>query len=344
MDIKEDVFGIFQGEEVTRFTICNRTGMEVQLSTFGAGILSIKVPDKNNNLGEVVLGFTNFEAYLADRHCVGVLIGRYANRIKNASFTLEDHHFSLTSNEGSNHLHGGFSGFQKKNWKAGVGKDEEKCTIRMVYKSDHLEEGYPGNLNIEVRFIIFDTLNRIDLMYTATSDQDTIINITHHEYWNLKDGGASTILDHDLQICSNQYTPFDHTNIPTGKIENILNTPLDFSKGQRIGEAILRNVLKDGFNHNFILDKELLNLSLACRLTEETSGRQLEIWTTQPGLQLYTGAFLPALEEIKPYHGLCLETQHFPDSVHHEHFPTTVLKADQIYKEECSYRFGIEHN
>lgn len=348
MNINRQFFGITkEGESVDCFTLSNTNGMEVSIINYGGIIRSLKVPDRNGISGDVVLGFDNLDQYLEAHPYFGAIVGRYANRIKNAQFLLNGETIYLSKNESGNHLHGGFKGYDKVVWEPTVIDLSNKKTLVLKYLSKDGEEGYPGNLNCMVSFSVVQD-NELAINYTCTTDQATIVNLTHHDYFNLKDGGATNIFDHELTIYADHFTPMDKHHIPTGAIHSVKKTNVDFTKAVKLETQLQKTNLADGFNINYLLQKGDDKLTHAADLYDRDSGRLMEVWTTQPGLQLYTAAHLSGDIigkngiEYKAYHGVCLEGQYFPDSPNYPHFPSTILQPDMVYKEQYKLKFKIK--
>ncbi|PKP35712.1 MAG: galactose-1-epimerase [Bacteroidetes bacterium HGW-Bacteroidetes-17] len=325
----------------------NTAGMKVKISNFGGSIMSILAPDKEGNFGEVVLGFDTPEEYLNGNPYFGALIGRYGNRIANGKFELNGKVYELARNNGENHLHGGNIGYNNVFWDI---PEYSENAVKLHYLSKDGEEGYPGNLDIQVTYTLTEN-NEIEIDYLAETDQPTVLNLTHHSFFNLKDGGKSTILDHELMINAYAYTPVDVGLIPTGEIMNVENTPMDFHTqipiGQRIAEDYEQLKMGKGYDHNWVLNKNANELTLAARVYEPSSGRTMEVYTTEPALQFYSGNFLDGTDKghngiLYPFRSaFCLETQHYPDSPNHADFPSTVLNPGEKYTQKTIYKFGV---
>lgn len=326
-------------------TLRNKNGMVATITPYGGKIISLWVPDKNGNLEDVVLGYDSASQYPGGNPYFGALIGRYGNRIAKGSFTLDGMQYKLALNNGANALHGGPGGLHNVYWTA------EKVAgnkLELYYLSKDGEEGYPGNLKIKVTYSLTDE-NELTIAYEATTDKTTIVNLTHHSYFNLAGAGNGTILDHSLYINADKFTPVDETLIPTGELKDVKGTPFDFTQATKIGERInaddaqLKNGL--GYDHNWVLNRKGEGLSLAAILSEPNSGRIMEVWTTEPGLQFYSGNFLNGKDigkggkKYEYRSGLCLETQHFPDSPNQPTFPSTVLKPGDVYRHTTVYKF-----
>ena len=341
------VFGTTpSGETVELYTLKNAKGMEADISTYGGVVVALKVPDRSGKLGDVVLGFDDFKGYLIPPPYFGAIIGRYGNRIAHARFTLDGVEYKLAKNDGDNSLHGGTRGFDKVLWKAQQGPGN---SLELTYLSKDGEEGYPGNLSVKVVYTVTDN-NELKIDYTATTDKDTVLNLTNHSYFNLKGEGNGNILGHEVMINADKFTPIDKGLIPTGELRSVAGTPFDFRQPHTIGERINENneqlVLAHGYDDNFILNRTGPGLSLAARVTEPSTGRVMEVLTTQPALQFYTGNFLDGTIHGKggKVYGrrsaFCMETQHYPDSPNQPSFPSTELKPGETYHETTVYRFS----
>ena len=346
MNITNSQFGLMpDGKRIDIFTLKNDRGMEVCVINYGGIITSIKVPDRNGNLEDVVLGHDSLDGYLNRTRYFGALIGRFANRIARGRFSLDGSEYQLAINNGQNHLHGGVRGFDKVVWAA----QRIESGVRLSYFSQDGEENYPGNLSIAVTYSLNEA-NELRTDYYGTTDRDTIINLTNHSYFNL--AGSGTILDHELQIQADAFTPVDETLIPTGEIRSVKGTVMDFTTPTAIGALIdsdddqLR--MARGYDHNFVLRGESGTLRTAARLHEPQSGRVMEVITTQPGLQFYSGNYLDGTlvgRSGRAYlknSGCCLEAQHFPDSPNQPHFPSTILRPGEKYHHTTIYRFSVE--
>ncbi len=339
-------FGVTAGgEQVDLFTLTNDRGMEVKMINFGGIITALRVPDRNGKIDDVVLGHDALEGYENRSRYFGALVGRYANRIARGKFVLNGVTYSLATNNGQNHLHGGLKGFDKVVWHA----TETSDGVQLTYQSKDGEEGYPGTLHAIVNYSL-TAANELRIEYLATTDEDTIINLTNHSYFNLAGGG--TILDHEVTINADAFTPVDQGLIPTGEIRNVKDTPLDFTSATPIGARIRDDYeqlrLAGGYDHNFVLRNGPQPFRLAAKLHEPKSGRVMEVSTTQPGMQFYSGNFLNGSIVGKggtPYEkhcACCFETQHFPDSPNQPSFPTTVLKPGEQFKHTTVFKFSVE--
>jgi aldose 1-epimerase len=345
--VSREPFGkLADGRAVERFTLTNAHGMEVQAITYGGIITSLKVPDRAGKMADVVLGFDSLDGYLTNAPFFGAIIGRYGNRIGKGQFTLDGHTATLVKNNGPNHLHGGTKGFDKQLWTAEpvAGKN----AVVFTRTSPDGEEGYPGTLKVRVTYTLTDA-NALVVDYEATADKATPVNLTQHSYFNLAGDGAGDILGHELLINADRYTPVDDTLIPTGELAPVQGTPFDFRTATAIGARINQDnpQLKNGkgYDHNFVLNRKGAGPSLAARAVEPKSGRTLEVTTTEPGMQFYSGNFLDGVKG-KSGHvyalrtGFCLETQHFPDSPNQPKFPSTILRPGQKYSSQTVFTFG----
>lgn len=337
------------GKAVELITLTNAHGVELRAMTYGAIIVSLKVPDRAGELGDVVLGYDSLAGYVKSSPYFGAVVGRYGNRIARGKFTLDGTDYTLAVNNGPNALHGGLKGFDKVVWSADTMRTPEGVGIRFSYVSKDGEEGYPGTLTTTVTYTLTDA-NEVHIAYEATTDKATPLNLTQHSYFNL--AGQGDVLSHVLTVNANRYTPVDSTLIPTGELAPVAGTPFDFTTPHAIGERISidHQQLKfgGGYDHNFVLTRADTGLALAAVLKEPTSGRVLEVRTTEPGVQFYSGNFLDGTLTGKGgvvyahRNGLCLETQHFPDSPNQEVFPNTILRPGQTYRSRTVWRFGVE--
>jgi aldose 1-epimerase len=342
------------GSPVEIYSLRNAKGMEVRVTTYGAAIVSLTTPDRDGHMADVVLGFDSIEgytsrAYLRESPYFGAVIGRYANRINKGRFQLNGKLLSLTINNRPNHLHGGIKGFDKVVWEGRASGDAEP-SLQLTYESKDGEEGYPGNLRLTVVYTLTDDALKIE--YNAIADRDTVVNFTNHSYFNLKGAGEGDILGHELQLNADQFTRVDATLIPTGELRSVKGTPFDFTQPTMIGARIEAKdeqlIFGKGYDQNFVLTGSDGTLRQAARVHEPTTGRSLEVWTTEPGIQFYTGNFLRGDlvgKGGKPYifrGGLCLETQHFPDSPNHTEFPSTTLKGGGTYTSQTVFRFSVD--
>ena len=333
------------GTVITAYTLKNAKGSWAKVITYGATLTELYVPDKSGQPGDVVLGFSDLPGYLSDHPFFGATVGRYANRIAKGHFTLDGKEYSLAINNGPNSLHGGKIGFSRKVWKAEILPGMTSAAVRFTYVSKDGEENYPGNLNVAVTYTLTDT-NELKLDYRAETDQDTPINLTNHSYFALG-GPGKNILDEVLYLNADEFTPVDATLIPTGEIKSVKGTPLDFTKPTAIGARI--NELKDigGYDHNFVINGKAGKLRLAARATDPATGRQMEVWTTEPGVQFYSSIGLNGSIVGKggiaypKFGGLCLETQHYPDSVNRSNFPSAILHPGKPFESQTIYKFSV---
>lgn len=337
------------GTEVSLYTLKNSKGMEAAITNYGGIVVSLKTPDKSGQLADIVLGFDSLDGYLKEHPYFGSLVGRYGNRIGGAKFSLAGKEYKLAVNNGPNSLHGGIKGFDKKVWAAQT--DDATNSLILKYSSPDMEEGYPGKLDVQVTYTLTEA-NELRINYKATTDKETVVNLTNHSYFNLAGQGNGDILNHSIQIMSEKTTPVDATLIPTGELKEVAGTPFDFTAPHKIGERI--NDAKDeqikfggGYDHNFVVDGQAGSLRPAARVTEPTSARTMEVLTTEPGIQFYTGNFLDGTltgkggKVYQKRYGLCLETQHFPDSPNRPQFPSAALKPGQTYLSTTVYRFSV---
>jgi aldose 1-epimerase len=350
--IKKEAFGkTREGQAVDLYTFSNAKGMEVRAMTYGGIILSIKAPDRSGKFDDVTLGFDSLEPYLSAPPYFGALIGRYGNRIGKARFKIDGKEYKLAVNNGPNSLHGGLKGFDKVVWQAESFDKPEGVGVAFSYTSPDGEEGYPGTLKSTVTYTLTDK-NELILDYHATTDKATPVNLTNHTYFNLAGPGVRDILDHQMMINADNTTPVDSTLIPTGEIKSVQGTPFDFRKPTAIGARIDANDQQikygPGYDHNFVINRKGPGLVLAARVVEPTTGRVMEVSTTEPGIQFYTGNFLDGTLAGKGGHvykrrfAFCLETQHFPDSPNKPKFPSTILKPGETYTSQTVYAFSAE--
>jgi aldose 1-epimerase len=350
MRVKEDDWGKTQdGRVVKLFTMQNQSGMLVKITSFGAIVTELHAPDRNGKVENIVLGFDNLDQYLKGHPSFGATVGRVANRIAKGRFTLDGQGYTLAINNGPNHLHGGLRGFDKAVWDAKVLRsDDREPALEFTYLSKDGEENYPGNLSVKVIYTLTGK-NELQIDYTATTDKATPVNLTNHSYFNL--AAAGDVLDHEIMIAADRYTPSDHELIPTGEIASVQETPLDFTKPMKIGARIEQ--LKPnpgGYDHNFVLNSSNGTLALAAQAYDPKSGREIAVLTTEPGIQLYTGNFLDGKHKgvggvvYHRHSGFCLETQHFPDSVNHPNFPSTILRPGQTYRSSTVFKLSTRQS
>ncbi|MGB7747413.1 MAG: aldose epimerase family protein [Verrucomicrobiia bacterium] len=338
------------GTPVEIYTLRNYNGMEARIMTYGGIVVSLKVPDKKGEFGDVVLGYDNLGDYVRNNPFFGALVGRYGNRIAKGKFTLDGKEYTLAQNNAPNNLHGGPVGFDKKVWKvakADVGPDGPRLELTLL--SPDADQGFPGNLKVTVTYTLTDD-NGLRVDYTATTDKDTICNLTQHSYFNL--AGKGDILNHQVFINADKFTPVDDTLIPTGELKPVAGTPFDFRTATAVGIRIDANdeqiKFGHGYDHNWVINKPLGKLGLAARVTDPATGRAMEVWSTEPGVQFYTGNFLDGsitgkggwVYELR--NGLCFEPQHYPDSPNHPQFPSAELKPGQTYQNTIEYKFSVE--
>jgi aldose 1-epimerase len=337
------------GKTIELFTLKNASGLVAQITNYGGKVINLWTPDKNGDFADIVIGYETSAEYLNTTEIYyGTLIGRYGNRIANGQFTLNDSVYTLAKNNGENHLHGGIKGFNIVVWDA---KKLDDQTLELNYLSVDGEEGYPGNLNVKVVYTLTDD-NELKIEYWATTDKSTHVNLTHHSFFNLKGAGNGDVNDHIMQIMADAYTPVDSTLIPTGEIAPVEGTPFDFRTPTAIGARIAddNQQLKygGGYDHNWVLNKAETGLNYAAKVVESASGRTMEVFTNEPGMQFYGGNFMTGNDtgkggKVFAFRGaFCLETQHFPDSPNKPQFPSTILNPGMEYYSVCVYKFGVE--
>jgi aldose 1-epimerase len=333
-----DYSSTVQVDSLKSYALVNASGIRMEVTNYGGRIVSLFAPDKDGKLEDVVLGYDSLNQYPKGNLYFGAMIGRYGNRIARGKFSLNGKDYQLATNNGVNALHGGPGGFHNVYWK--IAPSPDKSSLRMTYHSKNGEEGYPGNLDVSITYTLTDK-NEVIIDYEATTDQETIVNLTHHSFFNLAGAGNGDIANHEMMINGDKFTPVDGGLIPTGELRNVKGTPFDFLTPHRIGERIDQNDEQlrfgKGYDHNWVLIKKGNEFSLAAKVVEPVSGRIMEVWTTEPGLQFYSGNFLTGKDVGKgnkayPFRSaFCLEAQHFPDSPNHSNFPSTVLKPGEIY-------------
>jgi aldose 1-epimerase len=346
MNIQHSVFGkIASNEQVDLFSIHNNNDMSMKISTFGATLSSIICPDKQGQMADITLGFDNLQQYLDPHPFFGVTCGRYANRIAKGLFTINGQQFHLVANNGPNTLHGGTKGFDKVLWKGEPFQTSNEAGVKLTYISKDMEEGFPGNLTSEVTYSLNNS-NEIKISYSAQTDKPTVVNLTNHTYFNLN-GCKDNVLQHIALLNADHFTEVDNDAIPTGKTPHVEGTAFDFRKARAIGDAIDK---AGGYDHNFILNKSSGNvLSYAGSVYDPQSGRCMDAYTTEPGMQFYTGNFLDGSlvnrngNAIKKHYGFCWETQHYPDSPNQKGFPSTLLNPGERYHQLTIYKFGIKN-
>lgn len=352
MDIKKEDFGKTpDGTNVELYTLSNSDGMRVKIITYGGIVVSMEVPDAAGKTGDVVLGYDNLDDYVKNNPYFGCIVGRYGNRIGAGKFTLNGAEYKLAINNGPNHLHGGLKGFDKVVWKAEQFKDSDGVGVKLAYTSKDMEEGYPGNLDILVTYTLTDK-NELKIDYEATTDKATPVNLTNHSYFNLAGQGNGDILAHELMLNADRCTPVDEGLIPTGELLPVKGTDMDFTKPMTVGARINSDYEQikfgGGYDHNWVLNKEGDELSLAAKVFEPTTGRVMEVYTTEPAIQFYAGNFLDGTikgKEGKVYkhrYAFCLETQHYPDSPNKPEFPSTILNPGDKYETTTIYKFSTK--
>ncbi|MCX7875502.1 MAG: galactose mutarotase [Melioribacteraceae bacterium] len=349
--MEKKIFGkLDDGTEVFLFTLKNKNGMKAEIITYGATVVSLTSPDRNNNYKDIVLGYDSISGYVNDVSYFGSIVGRFGNRIAKGQFSIDGIKYQLTINNNENHLHGGKYGFNKKNWDFVKSvEDENGMSLILKYLSKDGEEGYPGNLEIYVTYSVTNN-DELKIEYSATTDKKTIINPTHHSYFNLTANPNNTILDHELMINAEYYTPVNSGLIPLGKLEKVENTPFDFRSPKKIGKDIDSDFdqlkLGLGYDHNFVINRKNNDVIKIAEVYEPTTGRFMEVFSDQPGLQFYSGNFLNGTaigkNGIKYNYrtSFCLEAQHFPDSPNQKDFPSVFLKPGEVYKQTTIYKFS----
>ncbi len=346
--MKEPFGKMPDGQQIDRYTLRNKNGLVAKVTTYGALLTELHAPDRDDNLGDVVLGFDDLEGYLTDSSYFGCTTGRVANRIKEAKFTLDEKEYILAANYGSNHLHGGETGLNKRVWKGEEIENQLGQTVKFSYGSPDGEEGYPGNLDIEVTYTLTQA-DELRIDYKATTDQPTPVNLTNHSYFNLSGAGTGTILDHEMMITADHYTPGDDTSTPTGEIRSLEGTILDFNEPIAIGARIDQlGGDPGGYDYNYVLRNQDGSLALAATVYDPESGRVMEIYTTEPGVQFYTGNYLDGTVTGKSgkvydkHYGFCLETQHYPNSVNIPDFPSIILRPGQTYRQTTVHKLSTK--
>lgn len=338
------------GRTVWLFTLTNAKGMKAKVMSYGATLTAVEAPDREGKSADVTLGFDNLPDYLTKNRFFGSIAGRYANRIAKGRFTLDGQTYQLAVNSKPNHIHGGVKGFDKQVWDAEPFEREQEAGVTFTYLSPDGDEGYPGNLKATVIYTL-NNRNELSLQYYAETDKPTPVNLTNHAYFNLAGQGNGDVLNHVVMIHADRFTPVNENLIPTGELRAVQNTPLDFTRPVRIGERIedpcQQMQFGKGYDHNFVLNSQDGSLALAARVSEPSSGRVMEVYTTQPGVQLYTGNFLDGVtgKEGKAYqrrYGFCLETQHYPNSPNQPNFPSTILKPGEKYDQKTVFKFSVE--
>ena len=352
MKVQEQSFGQTpDGQKVKLYTLTNSNGLKARITTYGAIVVSLEVPDRNGKLDDITLGYDDLSGYIKNNPYFGVIAGRYANRIAKGRFTLDGTTYQLATNNGENHLHGGVKGFDKVVWDAESFEQDDAVGVKLTYLSKDGEEGYPGNLNCSVTYTLTND-DELKISYEAQTDKATPVNLTHHSYFNLAGQGNGDILGHKLMINADRFTPIDKGLIPPGELQSVKGTPMDFTKpraiGARINDDFEQLKFGLGYDHNWVLNKKGNELTLAARVYEPTSGRVLEIYTTEPGIQFYSGNFLDGTitgkqgKVYKHRYGFCLETQHYPDSPNKPSFPSVILLPGQIYQTTTIHKFSAK--
>ena len=345
MGITEKPFGTFNNEAVTEYTLTNANGMHVSILNYGGTVTKIITKDKEGKDGDVILGYDSLAGYIQKGNpYFGSLVGRYGNRIAKGKFTIDGAMYTLATNNNGQSLHGGLKGFDKVMWKAE--KQAGDSSLKLSYKSKDGEEGYPGNLSVEVVYTLTAD-NGLKIEYAATTDKATPINLTNHCYFNLSAGKDSTILDHELILKADKFTEVDSVLIPTGKLPDVKGTPMDFTAAKKVGKDIA--AVKGGYDHNWVLSKNANTMESVATVYHAASGRFMEVFTTEPGIQFYSGNFLDGTltntkggKKYVIHAGLCLETQHFPDSPNQPTFPNTILKPGEKYTHTSLYKFSVK--
>ncbi|MBI9017075.1 MAG: galactose mutarotase [Phycisphaerae bacterium] len=347
--ITKDSFGSTgDGKKVDVYTLTNANGVQVEITNYGAIVVSLKVPDRNGEIADITLGYDKLEDYIKDTPYFGAIVGRYGNRIAKGKFTLDGKGYTLATNNDENHLHGGIKGYDKVVWEAEMVERCDSVGLKLSYLSKDGEEGYPGNVQITVTYLLNND-NELDIEYHATTDKATPFNPTHHSYFNLAGQGNGDILNHQMMINADRFTPVDAGLIPTGQLKSVKGTPMDFTTPTAIGKRVNQNdqqlVYGKGYDHNWVLNDWDGKMNSAAKVYEPTSGRVMEVLTTEPGIQFYCGNFLDGSnvgKGGKVYEhrfGFCLETQHFPDSPNQKDFPSTILKPGETYSHRTIYKF-----
>ena len=346
LKVSREVWGRTEdGQDVERFTLSNPQGTEVQVITYGATLTGVRVPDRNGQVANITLYLDTFADYLTGHPLFGSVVGRYANRIAGAQFELDGTTYRLAANSGQHHIHGGRDGFQRLLWDAEPVQDDRSVGVELRHTSPDGHEGYPGTLDVSVTYRL-TTDNELRMEYRATTDKPTHVNLTNHAYWNLRGAGQGDVLDHVLMLNADQYLPSDDAKIPQGPPQPVRDTPMDFTRPEKVGARIAQ--VAGGYDHCYVLNKPVgQRMALAARVHDPESGRVMEVLTTQPGVQLYTANGMSNRlgaggRSYGSQHGLCLETQHYPDSPNRPDFPSTVLRPGETYEEITVHRFSVE--
>ena len=347
LKVEKTAFGEMpDGAKIDKYRLSNSHGLQAEIMTYGATLLSMKTPDRHGRFQNVTLYLDSFDDYLRGHPLFGSVVGRFANRIAGAKFTIDGVTYPLTPNARENHIHGGAQGFHKLLWEAKPVKDENSVGLELTHTSPDGNEGYPGTLDVKVVYKLTED-NRLIMDYTANTDKPTHVNLTNHAYWNLAGAGSGDVFGHVLTLNADRYLPADKMKIPLGELKKVQNTPMDFTEPATVGSRI-DQVEDANYDHCYVLNKTASGkLTLCARVVEPKSGRVMEVYTTQPGVQLYTakglndrlqGGGLP----YGPYHGLCLETQHFPDAPNRENFPSTLLRPGETFRQTTVHRFSVQ--
>jgi aldose 1-epimerase len=344
MSIEKRSFGKADGQEVYLYTLTNANGLKADITNYGGIVTSLIVPDRKGNLADIVSGYDTLDEYIENNPYFGALIGRVGNRICKGKFTLNGVEYTLATNNGPNHLHGGLKGFDKVVWDAEDMKTKEGCALKLTYLSKDGEEGYPGNLKCTAVYTLTNN-DELKVSYEAETDKDTMVNLTHHSYFNLGGHDSGDILGHELMLNADNFTPVDEGLIPTGEVKPVKGTPMDFTKATAVGSRI--DQVEGGYDHNFVLNSSDGSLALAASVYEPNSGRVMEIYTTEPAIQFYSGNFLDGSNKGKgavynKHNAFCLETQHYPDSPNQPNFPSVVLKPGEKYTHLTVHKFSAK--
>ncbi len=345
MSFKEEKFGVTpEKQDAVLYTLTNGS-MTTKITNFGGIVTELWVPDKKGVLKDVVLGFDNLGQYVGNHPYFGCIVGRYGNRIAAGRFKLDGAEYALATNNNGNHLHGGNKGFDKAVWKAKPSVKNNSVLLELRHQSQNGDEGYPGNLSVKVVYALSDK-NELSISYEATTDKPTVVNLTHHSYFNLLGAGDGDALGHLVTMNADKYTVVNQSLIPTGELRSVEGTPMDFRKPSTIGSRIKE--VEGGYDHNYVLNRTGEGLAFAAKVSAPGSGRAMEVWTTEPGLQFYTGNFLDGSltgkmgKNYLKHYGFCLEAQHYPDSPNHSEFPATTLRPGQTYRQQTTYKFLAE--
>ena len=347
MSIEKEPFGKTpEGEQVELYTLANKNGLRVKIMTYGATITSVETPGRDGRTENIILALDSLDNYIKGHPYLGSTVGRFANRIAKGKFSIEGKEYTLATNNDANHLHGGEKGFDKAVWKAEEIKGDNFVGLKFTHISPDGDEGYPGKLTAVVTYSLTND-NELRMEYEAETDKPTVLNLTNHTYWNLAGGGNGDVLEHSLTLNADRYLPVDKGLIPTGEMKPVEGTPMDFTKPMAIGSRI--GQVGSGYDHCYVLNKSegSAEPTLVAKITEPTSGRVMEIFTTQPGVQLYTGNFLDGKlsgggKAFKKHYAFCLETQHYPDSPNRPEFPTTLLRPGEKYHHTTIHKFGVD--